>query len=290
MTDSAVLVPRDAATVMLVRDGATGLEVCMQQRNLNSAFVAGAYVFPGGAVDPGDSGPKIEAICAGRSDADASGQLGIPSGGLAFWVATIRECFEEAGVLLALDSDDNVVSLADPATADRFADWRHAVNNGEKSIVDLCEAENLRLMTSHIYYFAHWITPEGPPRRYDTRFFVAAAPPEQRPVHDEGETIDTIWINPSEALRKQRDRELELIFPTIRNLDAISRFDTAADLLAAAAAVDEVVAMLPRIASNTDGMRIFLPGDEGYDDVKDGRMPPGMVDGGRFIEPREIAH
>ena len=262
----------------------------MQRRNLNSAFVGGAYVFPGGAVDPADSGPEVEAICAGRSDADASGQLGIPRGGLAFWVATIRECFEEAGVLLAIDADDKVVSLADEATADRFADWRHAVNAGQKSMVELCAAENLRLMTSHIYYFAHWITPEGPPRRYDTRFFVTAAPPEQRPVHDEGETIDTIWISPAEALRKQRDHELELIFPTIRNLDAISRFDTAADLLAAAAAIDEVAAMLPRIARNTDGMRIFLPGDEGYEDIIDGRMPPGMTDGGRIIEEREIAH
>lgn len=290
MTTAAPLVPRDAATVMLVRDGATGLEVCMQRRNLNSAFVGGAYVFPGGAVDPHDSGPAVEAVCAGRSDADASGQLGIAAGGLAFWVAAVRECFEEAGVLLALDGDDRVVSLADADTAARFARWRHQVDHNEKSLVDVCAAENLRLMVGDIYYFAHWITPEGAPRRYDTRFFVAAAPPQQRPVHDDRETIATIWINPAEALRKQQRHELELIFPTIRNLDAISRFDTSAELLDAASAIDQVVTMLPRLASDTDGMRIFLPGDAGYDDVIDGKMPPGMTDAGRTVEAREIAH
>ena len=113
MSEGAVIVPRDAATVMLVRDGATGMEVCMQRRNLNSDFVGGAYVFPGGAVDPGDVSPELEEICEGRSDHDASKQLGIEAGGLSFWVAAVRECFEEAGVLLAIDGNDQVVSLAD---------------------------------------------------------------------------------------------------------------------------------------------------------------------------------
>src|SRR3954449_5017694 len=100
---------RDAATVMLVRDAAPaaggGMEVFMLRRNLNSDFVGGAYVFPGGAVDPEDRHIDLEPVCEGRSDADASRRLGIPSGGLAFWVAAIRESFEEAGVLLAYDLD-----------------------------------------------------------------------------------------------------------------------------------------------------------------------------------------
>ena len=261
----------------------------MLRRNLNSDFVGGAYVFPGGAVDLHDSGAAVEAICAGRTDADASKQLGIERGGLAFWVAAVRECFEEAGVLLAIDEHDNVVSLADEVTADRFVEWRHKVDHAEASLVELCAAEGLRIMAGEIYYFAHWITPVGPSRRYDTRFFVAAAPPEQHPVHDDRETIATVWINPAEALRKQKAREMELIFPTIRNLEAISRFDTASELLAAAAAIDEVVTVLPKVVSGDTGLRILLPGDAGYDDVIDGKLPDGHH-GGTMVDDREIAH
>jgi 8-oxo-dGTP pyrophosphatase MutT (NUDIX family) len=267
VTDAAPLVPRDAATVMLVRDGEAGMEVCMLRRNLDSVFVGGAYVFPGGAVDPDDGGPALESMCIGRTDADASRQLGIERGGLAYWVAAVRECFEEAGVLLAVDADGAVCSLADAETAERFAHWRHKVNNDGTSLVEVCAAEGLRLSLGDIYYFAHWITPEGPPRRYDTRFFVVAAPPEQHPVHDDRETIATIWVNPSDALEQQRQGALEMIFPTIKNLEAISRFDSAGDLLAAAAAIDEVVTVLPRVVNDDHGIRILLPGDEGYTDV-----------------------
>ncbi len=267
MTDAAPLVPRDAATVMLVRDGETGMEVCMLQRNLNSVFVGGAYVFPGGAVDPDDGGPALESTCLGRTDADASHQLGIESGGLAYWVAAVRECFEEAGVLLAVDEDGAVVSMADADTAERFAQWRHKVNNDGTSLVDVCAAEGLRLCVGDIYYFAHWITPEGPPRRYDTRFFVVAAPPHQRPAHDDRETIATIWVNPAAALEQQKRGELEMIFPTIKNLEAISRFESADELLAAAAAIDEVVTVLPRVVNDDHGIRILLPGDAGYEEV-----------------------
>ena len=263
---------------MLVRDGDRGMEVCMLRRNLNSDFVGGAYVFPGGAVDPHDSSPEVEAICLGRDDGDASRQLGIARGGLAFWVAAVRECFEESGVLLAVDADGDVVSMAEPATAATFAQWRHRVNNDGTSLVDVCTAENLRLMMGDIYYFAHWITPVGPTRRYDTRFFVAAAPPGQVPAHDDRETIATVWINPADALEQQKAGKFDLIFPTIKNLEAISRFDTAADLLAAAAAIDEVVTVLPRVINDDHGLRILLPGDAGYDEVIESAASAGPID------------
>lgn len=268
---------------MLVRDGARGMEVCMLRRNLNSDFVGGAYVFPGGAVDPHDSSAEVEAVCLGRSDHDASRQLGIDKGGLAFWVAAVRECFEESGVLLAVDDAGQVVSLADDATADRFAQWRHKVNNDGTSLVEVCEAENLRLMMGDIYYFAHWITPVGPTRRYDTRFFVCAAPEGQHPAHDDRETIATVWINPADALEQHLAGEFDLIFPTIKNLEAISRFDKAADLIAAATAIDEVVTVLPRVVNDDHGLRILLPGDEGYEDVIVGGAA------GTKVDPTEIA-
>jgi 8-oxo-dGTP pyrophosphatase MutT (NUDIX family) len=284
VTDAAPLVPRDAATVMLVRDGATGMEVCMLRRNLNSDFVGGAFVFPGGAVDPHDSSAEVEAICLGRTDADASRQLGIDTGGLAFWVAAVRECFEEAGVLLAVDGNGDIVSMADPDTAERFSAWRHKVNNDGTSLVEVCGAEGLRLCMGDIYYFAHWITPVGPTRRYDTRFFVAAAPPEQHPAHDDRETIASVWINPAEALASHGRKEFDMIFPTIKNLEAIGRFDKAADLLAAAAAIDEVTTVLPRVVRDAHGLRILLPGDEGYDAVMD-----AAATGGTAVDPTELA-
>ena len=110
-----VLVPRDAATVMLLRDGTEGVEVFMMRRTLNAAFVGGFYVFPGGAVDAADRHAEVEASCLGLTDADASEQLGIPSGGLAFWVAAVRECFEEAGVLLAAGPDGTLVHFGEAA-------------------------------------------------------------------------------------------------------------------------------------------------------------------------------
>ena len=286
MNQPAPVALRDAATVMLVRDGDDGLEVFMLRRNLNSDFVGGAYVFPGGAVDDADRHADLEAVCQGRSDDQASNMLGVDRGGLAFWVAAIRECFEEAGVLLAQDETGKVVSFADPPVADRFIVHRKAVDAGETRLVDLCRMEHLQLVADRIHYFSHWITQVGAPRRYDTRFFVTAAPPEQVPLHDDRETIANVWIRPADALRKHEAGELDLIFPTIKSLSAISRFAASSDLLAAAAAIEEVPTVLPRITSDEHGVRILLPGDPGYDDAFASALPEGMPLPGRPGGPR----
>ena len=268
---------RDAATVMLVRDDDDGLEVFMLRRNLNSDFVGGAYVFPGGAVDEADRHSDLDAVCEGRSDDGASQLLGIDRGGLAFWVAAIRESFEEAGVLLATTPHGDVVSFADPEVAERFTLHRKAVDSGEKRLVEICVLEQLQLAVADIHYFSHWITPLGAPRRYDTRFFVAAAPPEQVPLHDDRETIANLWVRPADALERCKRGELDMIFPTIKNLQAISRFDRAQDLLDAAAAIAEVPTILPRISNDEGhGVRILLPGDAGYEDAVGGTLPEGF--------------
>lgn len=258
---------RDAATVMLVRDGDTGPEVFMLRRHLDSAFVGGAYVFPGGAVDPADRHADLEPVCVGRSEADASRALGIEAGGLAFWVAAIRECFEEAGVLLARSSDGEIVRFDDPDVADRFGRHRRSVHAGELALVAMCRDEGLVLDTGGVHYFAHWITPEGEPRRYDTRFFVARAPAAQDPLHDDHETIASLWVRPADALDRHRAGELMMILPTIRNLQALARFDSVDDLLAAAASATAVPTVQPRIVRDGEGLRVLLPGDEGYDEV-----------------------
>jgi len=219
----------------------------MLRRSLSSVFVGGAYVFPGGAVDEADRHADLEAVCDGRSDDNASALLDIDEGGLAYWVAAVRECFEEAGVLLAHAGDGHVISFADPEVAERFQLHRKAVDGGERRLIDVCRIENLHIAADQIHYFSHWITPRGAPRRYDTRFFVAAAPPEQEPLHDDRETIANLWVRPSDALERERAGELEMIFPTIKTLEAIAEFDRSADLIDAVAGGFRVIGDAPEM-------------------------------------------
>ncbi len=257
---------RDAATVLIVRDGDEGLEVFMLRRNLRSDFVGGAYVFPGGAVDPPDRSLDLEHWCRGRSDAEASTRLGVDSGGLAFWVAAIRESFEESGVLLAYGSDGELVRLDDPGTAERFVGHRRAVDEGERSLLSVCAEEDLRLAVDTMWYFGHWITPEGAPRRYDTRFFLAAAPTAQTPVHDDREVIANLWIRPADALARHAAGELAMLPPTIASLRALEPSTTAVDALAAAAEMVDVPTVQPRVIMDEGGVRIVMPGDHEWDD------------------------
>jgi 8-oxo-dGTP pyrophosphatase MutT (NUDIX family) len=261
---------RDAATVMLLRQGDAGLEVCMLQRNLNSDFVGGAYVFPGGGVDPDDSADALAAVSVGRTDADASRLVGVDSGGLAFWVAAIRESFEEAGVLLARRPDGSVLSFEDPDVAARFEVHRRAVDTAERPLLDVCLEEQLQLDVASMHYFSRWVTPLGAPRRYDTRFFVAAAPDGQVALHDDREVIGTLWLTPAQALADHEAGRMTMIFPTVRTMVALSRFDRADDVLAHAESQASVAPVLPMLEDVGGGLRLILPGDpEGTGGVYD---------------------
>lgn len=256
---------RDAATVMLVRDGRSGIEVFMLRRNLKSDFVGGAYVFPGGGVDLSDGAVEIEQFCQGLSDAQASEQLELSAGGLAFYVAAIRESFEEAGLLSAIAADGTPVRFEHADVVERFAEHRRNVDTGSMTMGELCAAENIRLSVHGLGYFSRWITPLGAPRRYDTRFFVAHPPEGQTPIHDDREVIANLWIEPTEALERHAAGEFELIFPTVRSLEALQRFDRADDAVRHAQTLDVVEAVLPRIVEGDHGMRIVLPGDREFD-------------------------
>ncbi len=246
---------------MLVRD-APQLEVFMLRRTLAAEFMGGAYVFPGGAVDAGDRTPELLGRCHGRDDSTASTQLGLHAGGLGFWVAAIREAFEEAGVLLARSvATGRPVDLDEPEAAARFENARRAVGRGELPFVDVVGSEDLLLDTGALHLFSHWVTPPGGPRRYDTWFFVAAAPDGHAYLHDDSETVASVWIRPDDALIGAERGELEIIFPTMRNLEQLARFPTARELLEA------VTASEPRVVADAGGARILLPGDPGYEGV-----------------------
>jgi 8-oxo-dGTP pyrophosphatase MutT (NUDIX family) len=253
---------RTAATVMLVRDafdGDPGIEVFMLRRTGNASFGAGMYVFPGGRVDDVDGGAEIEPFCDGLTDVEASQQLGLDSGGLAFWVASIRECFEEAGILLAVTRDGSPLIVR--------SDDRHAVHDGSLSMVELCRRDGLVLDLSTTQYVDHWITPMGERRRFDTRFFVTEAPHGQDGGHDDKETIDSLWVRPEAALRRHRDGDLMMMPPTIKNLDWLCGFASAAEVMAAGAAIQHPVTILPKIRVDALGkmVGVAMPHDADYD-------------------------
>ncbi len=231
--DPEGVIVRPAATVMLVRDTDLGPEVFMLRRNPASDFVAGAMVFPGGAVDPGDSDESLVPFCAGLTDPDASEVLDLPAGGLAFWVAAIRETFEEAGVLLAYDQHGDVVRFDDPGIGGRFSEHRRLVDSGLLPIGGLCADEQLTLACDTIHYVSHWVTPVGPSRRYDTRFFIARAPEAQVGAHDNRETVASLWVRPQDALSRAKAGDLDIIMPTASNLEWVEAFDSVDDLMAA---------------------------------------------------------
>src|SRR5271156_2135453 len=216
------LIPRPAATVMTIRDRPNGYEILMLRRNLRSDFVGGAYVFPGGALDVADD--ETEAQVYGLNDVEASRRLGVERGGLAFYVAALRELFEEAGLLIACDDRGTAVSSSDVGDVERLATYRRALNAHEVDFLAVMRSEGLLVDLRGVEYIAHWITPLGSPRRYDTRFFVALAPSDQVATHDAGETVADTWIRPTEALAAHQRGEFEMIAPTIRNLQAVARF------------------------------------------------------------------
>lgn len=261
-----ILSPRLAATVITLRDAPEGYEILMLRRNLNSDFVGGAYVFPGGAVDAADAGASGEGLALGLSDATASTRLDLKRGGLAFYIAGLRELFEEAGLLVACDHDGTPVRFSDEATIRRMARSRREVNDGSLGFVAMMQRENLLLDLRGLEYVAHWITPVGPTRRFDTRFFVAIAPEGQVATHDAGETVADQWVRPKDALEARRRGELDMILPTVRNLEAIADFATSSQVLDHARSLTNIPCIEPRIVTTDGVVAILMPDDDGYDD------------------------
>ncbi len=258
--------PLPAATVTLVRDTQNGLEVLLLQRSFQAGFMPGVHVFPGGGLDPGDESPEALARSTGPTDAEASRALGIARGGLAFWIAAIREAFEEVGIFLAYAPGGGMVELGGK-TAERYRAHRRALDQGRSGVGEVARAEELRLATDRLVYFSHWITPVGAPRRYDTRFFLAIAPPDQEAEHDNREAIAHAWMSPAEALDCYQRREIKLRTPTLKTLERFAGFSRVEALVAELRGQAEIPALLPRVGK--DG-RNLLPGDPGYEEAGEG--------------------
>jgi 8-oxo-dGTP pyrophosphatase MutT (NUDIX family) len=245
---SATTLP--SSTLLLLRDGETGLEVFMVKRHHQIDFASGALVFPGGKVDPHDRAPGVRAHCDGAE--------GLDDAHLSLAACAIREGFEESGILLARDSGTS--SLVDGARATALAPWREPLNASQKGLADFLASERLRLAVDTLVPFAHWITPAFMPKRFDTHFYLAAAPEGQLGRHDGSESVDSVWVNPLAALD---DARWTIIFPTKMNLIKLGQSTNVAEALATARA-KPVVTVEP-VVEVIDGQQMLtIPEAAGY--------------------------
>jgi glyoxylase-like metal-dependent hydrolase (beta-lactamase superfamily II)/8-oxo-dGTP pyrophosphatase MutT (NUDIX family) len=259
------LTPRPAATILLLREASGAPEVFMLQRTSKAAFLPGAFVFPGGALDPDDSSGRAAGRVRGLDDAQASARLGLASGGLAYWVAAARECFEESGILLAHDERGAPV---DPARVAALEHLRAPLNDGKQLFSDFLEREKLYVLAQDIAYYSHWITAPGRARRFSTRFFVACAPAGQHGAHDRSETVHSVWISPREALERGNRGEIELIFPTRSTLSDLAAVPTPRAALEHAKSLGDIEVEAACWALDHEGsQRLFRRADPPYYEI-----------------------
>jgi 8-oxo-dGTP pyrophosphatase MutT (NUDIX family) len=265
----AAVEPRLAATLVLTRDcqGGGPPEVLLVERSAASDFVPGAYVFPGGGVDPEDgSAPAIqlsphlgpEAARARLSDAPSA------LAALGCYVAALRETFEEAGLLLARLADGGPWRPTPEAMA-ALEGARAGLREGKLSFAQWVADSGLVLATEELIYFARWITPESVPKRFDTRFFVAPAPLGMGAAHDRREIVAHRWLTPAEALAEHAAGRIRMVEPTVKNLERLREFSSSAELRAGLRSAP-VPCILPKLSVGAQGLRRFIyPWDPQYE-------------------------
>jgi 8-oxo-dGTP pyrophosphatase MutT (NUDIX family) len=223
---------------MVVSELNAELVVLLLERNIALEFVGGAYVFPGGKVEPQDSSSDVVLRCDGQTDESASSLLGLERGGLSYFVAGIRECFEETGILLARSDGSGILDASGTAFVETLSEasrsvigrYRQRLVHGECDFVTVVKELGLTLACDRLRYVAHWITPTSSPRRFDTRFFVTVTESCPLSLVDEEEVVKSIWIAPSQALEESKSGSLTMILPTIRNLESLEAFSNIAQL------------------------------------------------------------
>jgi 8-oxo-dGTP pyrophosphatase MutT (NUDIX family) len=230
---------------VLVRDGERAPEILLLKRHRAAGFVPGAWVFPGGRVDDADSDPAL------------LGLLGVTPRGphASYWLATIREVFEETGVLLARPRHD----AADVATKD-LARWRAALLDDDATLLDVLTGLDARPDIGRVVYCSHWITPVAEPKRYDTRFFLAELPADAEATIDEREMSDAVWLTAHAALDRFRRGALPMVFPTVKTIQRLESYLSIDEMLHAFREGD-VPAILPRLVKTAGGVGIVIDDD-----------------------------
>lgn len=251
------VLPRPAATVLMLRDSPQGLQMLMARRSMKASFAPGAFVFPGGAVDANDASPLATRLSQARETQTGDQR--------AFAVAAIRETYEELGVLLARRPDGSYVDDADLARMDRHGDFLSQI-----------KARGWTLAVDAVWWLAHWITDRDLPKRFDARFLTAPMPPGQTASADESETFEPVWIEAHAALDRHARGDFEMIFPTIRTLRRLSRHRTARDVFDACANERPLWTSCPRAGYLARTVERFMEDDPAYGELEltapDGRI------------------
>lgn len=246
--------PRLAATLMLARDGAGGLELFMVVRHHEIEFASGALVFPGGSVHGGDSDPRWRKL--------ADGVEGVDDAMLALMAAAAREAFEECGVLFARTQRGG--PLVDRRRAAALgAAYRQPIEKEMLDFSEMMEKEGLIAAFDQLVHFAHWVTPPHMPKRFDTHFFLAPAPHGHLLAHDGREAVDSVWITPRKACEEADATARTILFPTRMNLEKAGRHRSVAEALAAARAAP-VVTVRPEVRMMEQGRVLCIPVEAGY--------------------------
>lgn len=264
MNPDAAPQARDASTVIVLREATLGPEVFLVRRNRRASFMANAYVYPGGALDPEDQDLALTAHAHGLTPEQAVTRLGeplTPAHAFGLFLAGVRETFEEAGFLLALaHGSEDYVDLE----STRFEELRASMRAGDIGLLDLAITESLRYDLSSMHLFARWITPYFETRRFDARFFLIEAPAHQTPVHDAEETVASQWMRPADAIDAYHRQELLLSPPTLATLSQLSAFETVSSAIDFARGHQPAIC-LPHFFMGQDQRTILtLPGDPEY--------------------------
>lgn len=248
---------KPAATVLLVRDCVKSrdtIEVFMVVRHHQIDFASGALVFPGGKVDNNDMISELVEFLPESERGDDPLR--------AFKIASIRESFEEANLLLARNRDTGALVTHDRLEA-LAKKYRMPLQNGEVPILKMLQTENLELATDLLGHFAHWITPTHMPKRFDTHFFIAEAPPHQLGAHDGEESVDSVWVGPNEILTEADKGNYTVIFPTRMNIEALGKFTSAKTAVETANATGTFT-VLPEMEITEEGKFLLIPEEAGY--------------------------
>jgi len=257
MSTQANVAARPASTILLLRDGASEeIEVFMMVRHHEIEFSSGALVFPGGSVDASDR-EIIE-----RPELYSDGE-GADAAALSFKIAAIRETFEESGILLARPRGSNDFVAAKQA-ADIAASHRVALAERKTTFSRILDETGMVLALDELVPYAHWVTPEGMSKRFDTWFFLAAAPPEQLGAHDGRESTDSLWLSPREAVAGGESGRFKLPFPTTRNLIKLGKQPNVRTALDDARG-KPVVTVMPVLTKLNGGRQLRIPLEAGYD-------------------------
>tara|TARA_Y100001960_G_scaffold126573_1_gene134975 strand:- start:229 stop:1023 length:795 start_codon:yes stop_codon:yes gene_type:complete len=258
--------PEPASTLLLLKDINSSIEVFMIKRASKTNF-GGTWVFPGGKIDQEDLDIDIPVFCQGLDDKKASNILNIESNGLSYWVACLRECFEESGVLLAYRQDGSDFN-PDAEESDILDTLRADLNSGKTSFEGILMKFNLRLAVDKLIYLSHWITPNMEVRRYSTRFFIASIANDQKAIHDGYEAVDSLWVKIEQGLEEYNQGNFPIIMPTIKNLELLSGYESTLSLINDKKMIEpkDIPPIEPKFFIEDGKLVGLLPGDNGYED------------------------